>query len=631
MPPVGAPITPDMLGANLIFYEGITEAKGTVPDPFTCAIGNHYYLQDLKFYNRATVSPFREARDTQAQPGEASLNPAAAWKRTRDDWRHGAGQTWADRDQQTDPTRFLSSRGIDPWSLGEFKLLPDVNVMRASANAVQRVFGAETFVYVLDGNALVRTPDVTPASPTFTTITGTGTTISDVATDGYSVFIANNTGIFSVQTGGAAAALPGAAGTTPHARVWTANGWILGSLASDTSKLNEIRYSTGALTLVKDHESPGFQWASVCGCPNAIYAAGNMGNGGWQIYAITTDNVGALTVPVIAAVSDSSRETINIIECHAGVVVIGTNLGVRIATITNEGGLTVGPLIPTNRPCFDVYGDANMVWFTWQNYDGSYTGLGRLNLQEFTSALVPAYATDLMYVGQGAVTSVHKDNASGFVMFSVASVGIVRQSVNKAPTGTIDFGRFRWGIFEPKVFLGVEASHAPLQGTIAYHVDTDAGGAGYDLDPDTDQNHSGVGEIHGSDAIMESHDWFEFSVTLTRSGTDPTQGPIVYRISFRALPTPKVVEQIDVGLVLAQDVNVQAGEGQDVPYDTQAELDYLKNLVRQGLTTEYQELRLSSLVTVRSVGWAEQQVDSLTARRDGYQGILLVSMITAET
>lgn len=631
------PPIPDFLfGANLGPFLGLAEVTGAVPYPYNCAIGGRNYKMDLFYYKREIISPFREARDTQALPGEASLNPAAAWKRTRDDWRGGAGQLWADRDE-SNVLRFYSSIGVNPWELGELSLLPEAELGLSAADSTQQCMASGGDLIFMAGNStLKRVTDLSTNPVTSANITGFTGNLRDMTTDGFNNWVCTSIGIY-FGSANTVAAMAGGAATLVCDRVWYANGWLFAITSAATDVLVEVRHSSGVSTTVKDHPHPGFVWRSVAGAPNAIYAAGSpgaAGGGGWQIWSIGTDQVGALATPVLAAASDSAHETINTIHYHAGVLLIGTSRGFRVASIGESGDLTVGPLVEVGNVT-DFFGDGNFVWFTWSTYQDSadllWCGAGRMDLQRFTSPLVPAYATDMMLQNTGVSSSVYFDPDDGRVAFTVPTLGLYvpHHSGNLAAFAEIDFGRFRWGVYEPKIFFGIECNHEHLMGAIHFLALTDED-ALIEVGSHEDTGHTGVGEIIGGGTIVEPHDWYQFGMTLVRSVSDPTMGPVIHRQTFRALPVPKVVEEIDVGLVMFQDVNLEVGEGQDVFFDTFQEYEFLRGLVAQGKSVQYQENRTSMLVTVRSVGWADQRVDSLNSQREGYQGILMVQMITVE-
>jgi hypothetical protein len=143
-----------------------------------------------------------------------------------------------------------------------------------------------------------------------------------------------------------------------------------------------------------------------------------------------------------------------------------------------------------------------------------------------------------------------------------------------------------------------------------------------------DDDQIGLGIVFGVSAIHEAHDWYAPIITLLPSAAKET--PVIHRITLRALPVPKVVEQYIVPIIMAQNVNLEQGEGQEQAYNTREEYTYLLGLVQSGTPVIYQEGRDAHFVTVREVGWGEQSITGMDFQRTGLQGLLLVTLVTAE-
>lgn len=606
-------------------------------------IGTHRYFVDWKDYQRSTVSPFREARDSAALPGENSLNPLAAWKRSRDDWTLGAGQTWADRSldntsrgRDLEPRQFRVSKGIDPWTLGQFKLLPTTEVALEDDDVQQMVVIGE-WVYVLsfDGDIIYRSNDLDgdPGSVSTDTITGlTGDPLA-IATDGERLYISTTTGMFtSAISGTSASAMAGAAATySPTLLVWM-NGWLFAAL---NNVISEIR-AGGSVNMVYTHLNDGFTWACGTGTPTFVYFGGQATDVN-EIWRVGIKSDGTLG-PGIFAGSLPIGEFIRAMAYYGGFVLIGSTKGIHLAAQGGDGALNLAPVIATSEPVLCMTPESRFVWFGWSEYDSDSTGLGRMDLSAFsdTQALIPAFASDLMFDGSsGAVQAVvrYQDRT----LFAVTGEGIVHERYNDelvqhVDEGEIRLGRFRWGTFEPKVWLGLEVVTDPLSGDSNGVVQMDVSNEttvvtslGF-RGPDNDS--TGVGAIYGVGTINASYDWFEPIVTLTPAGDDFEFSPIVRRVTMRALPVPKTIEQYAVPIRMAEDVNDEESDGGDFPYNTSDEYRYLQGLVSKGIPVIFTIHEEQHLVTVREVTW--QSVHGLTTQRDGVQGIIMVTLITAE-
>lgn len=186
------------------FYTG-GGLSAEVPHLYPVALDGRPYLLDMKaadmahstrsFY-RQSIQLLRDQSDASNLPGEQSISPEELWRRGMDDWSHGAGQVHYDR-AQSDPARFRQSKGVYVWERWEVSLLPDTGQKRSSANTNLNLAVAGTRLYLVDGTALVYTPDLTA----FTTVTGTpGVAAVAIATDGYTVWTAHTaSGIYSTN------------------------------------------------------------------------------------------------------------------------------------------------------------------------------------------------------------------------------------------------------------------------------------------------------------------------------------------------------------------------------------------------------------------------------------------------
>lgn len=618
----------DLLDAA--WFEGAASEAQSVPWPYPVAIGGHRYAVDWKFYGRGLVDALRNASDTSALPGEASLNPGAAWKRNRDDWTLGAGQVWADRALEPynvrielEPRQFLTSKGVDPWTLGQLKLHPDTELLLPDATAGIQVFIVGTRFYRITGPNMQWTSDPSAAAVTWTNVTGISGTINDVTNDGQHVYIATTTGIYMHDAStNTAAALAAPAATQVLTLIRWVSGWLLGA---NGPTIYEIKPS-GVVNTVFTHPNTSFIWASIAASPGAIYLGGQALDGN-QIYSLNVTQAGALSVP-IHAMSLPFGEWLRHMRYYGTYMVLGTSKGIRVAAIGNNSVLVLSPVIPTGADVGCMWAEAQYIWFGWTNYDAGSTGLGRLDLSVSSdqNSFVPAYASDLMYTGQGPVTSMAR--FGGKTYFCVSGVGIARQerTGKYVPSGTFSQGRLRFGTYEPKAFLGVEIRTDPLNGAIAVNLNMDdasTASLGRLDQPGT----TGRDTIIGSSSIPATHDWYEPVLTITPTANF-LQSPVIRRLTFRAIPVPMPVEQIIVPIMMSDVVRLNTGEGQDFPMDTDAEYAYLKSLAANGSPVIYQEGRSEYLVIVRGVEWIDQQIKGMNAQRQGLQGILGVTLLT---
>lgn len=601
---------------NTPFFEAGTGSAAEVPAFFPAAIGGHSYLLDLDQYERQSLDVIRQQADQARQPSEQSFSPFSLWRRSIESWHHGAGQINFDLGDESDPARFRSSKGVDPWTAGVLTLLPATSEKLSTTAASLKIAVAGARIYVLDGNAVKFTTDITAATPTFTTVTGTpAATPTSITSDGYTVWIAYPTAIFSTNTDTAAATSFSA---NPADLVVFCNGRLLMARAN---VLNEVS-KTGVLTILFTHFTGTFVWDTITPAPNAIYATGHAGTRG-DVYRLAVNEASSSLSSVFAAAALPDGEYVTAMLAYVGVVVLGTNRGVRLASSDNAGNLQYGVLIPTGLPVQALEGDDRFVWFGWSNVDTVSTGLGRLDLSVFTDTLRPAFASDLMVTGQGAVTDCV--TFQGRRVFAVAGDGYFVQDTNRVPSGSVDSGLIRWGTTERKVVHSVDMRTLPLPagGTVKIEL---AGDAGTFDSVSTVSAAGNTGPTSPYSTRNTATEQAEVRLTLTRA-TVATVSPTVLRATVKSLVSPPRTEQIVAPIVMFEQVEAGGGDGQFVRFNTAREFAYLKGLEQSGLPVAYQEGLESWTVIVERVA---VRPTSWTRDRAWLNGLCIVTMRTVE-
>lgn len=523
-------------------FTGQTRSE-EVPHRWDVSLNGRGFMVDLaagdgsESFSRRSIPLLRNQANTGDQFGEGSLNPEELWRRSQDSWDHGAGQTYLDR-EESDRRRFRSSKGIDVWTRWAMSLLPDTASRRASTNTNLQLVPAGNNLYLTDGAALLRSTD----AATWTTVTGTPAAApSSIVSDGFNVFTAHGaSGVYSTTRGGTTA-------SAYNPLACTLLGYVKGRLmAANGSSIFNITSGAAPAALYTQPNSD-FAWVGFAEGQAAIYAAGFSGDKS-LVYrtAIKADGT-ALDVPVIAGELPDG-EIVRSIGGYLGFVVLGTDKGVRFCATDAAGNLTIGTLIRTNSPvrCFE--GQDRFVWFGWSNYDTVSTGLGRLDLSTFIASLTPAYASDLMATGQGAVTSVV--TFGDVRIFTVSGVGVFGQTADLVASGTLDSGLISYGLSDPKIAVYVDVRLSDTAGGNRVHFAVDGGGfmqIGERLDDDTPFQ---VGQLTGEQ--------FEIRNELLRS-TLTTTGPTVARVTLRAYPKPTRGEIFTVPLMLDEKVLDRAG------------------------------------------------------------------------
>ena len=172
------------------FFTG-KPSNNLVPDIFPIAIDGRPYLVDQKSnqFARGFEARVRDSVDQSTSPGEAAINPQGLWRRGETSWHLGAGQLYADTAEAQD-YRFYSSKGINPWTKGQLKLLNKVKESLNSANTNLHLHVADSKLYIADGSSVKYSSDPFAASPTWTTVSGLPAAVPrDMSTDGSNIYL----------------------------------------------------------------------------------------------------------------------------------------------------------------------------------------------------------------------------------------------------------------------------------------------------------------------------------------------------------------------------------------------------------------------------------------------------------
>ena len=520
----------------------MTQPAIDVRDRLPIELAGRRWAIELRKLRRRPVPTFRSGFDNGQEPGEQSLSNESVWRRTGRDWVLGAGQTHYDETDESSRRRFRWSKGIDCWDRRELKLLPDTTLLAASADTTQRLAATDDRLWWSTGNDLLYATDPTD---NWTTVTGlSGGPITSLAYTGDHLYVANGGTLSRVALNGNTATSFGS--TTPDLVAY-ASGRLL---AADGNQLFEID-SNGAAIPIWDYPSASFTWDWILGTLNGIYVGGSAAGRSEVFLVSVVDATGELAAPypVMPFVTD---ETIHTAAYYAGYIIFGTSRGIRMARIQANGFLAYGPLREL-APVKAVASRGEYVWFSWPDFDDGSTGLGRLSLARFTEEMVPAYASDLMYTGQGAVESIVSFDGSRY--FTVAGEGLVGQTNNLVAEGQWASGNITYGTPERKAFVSIEGRWAAIPT-----------GASLDIEfvADDGTKHGGIlnaGPFQGLGAIQQFQDsnlaareteGGEIWVTLRSDGADA--GPVLNRWTLRAIPMPFQAEEIFLPLQLFERV-----------------------------------------------------------------------------
>ena len=603
---------------TVVFTGSAGAVSSDVPGVYDVAIGGNGFMIDFESreeYRFQTVPLLRSQSDSATTSGANSINPEGLWRRACEEWHLGAGQNDYDR-PTSDSRRYRTSKGINPWERWQLSLLPDVDESLSSSATNLRTMSAGTRLYVADDQTVRFTTDPFAGSPTYTAVTGTAAAaVTAIASTGSEVLIAQgSSGIYISDVG-----------------ISTATSWITGAiedvayvkgrvLAANDQDVYEITaaYSAGAAAkpaALFTHGDSAFEWVGFAEGLNNIYAAGYSGDKS-EIYRIGIEPDGTnLAAPTIAGRLPDG-EIVASIYGYLGFILIGTTKGFRLAIADSNGNLTLGSLVETNTAVRCWEGQGQYVWFGWETFDSTSSGLGRLDLANLSDseALVPAYASDLMATSQASITSVA--TIDGKRVFAVSGDGIYAEDTDLVASGTIDSGLIGFGLTEAKTAVNVRAAHDFSNGgtsTISL-----AGVAGSFNALGSAQ--SGATSVHGANENVDSA--HELRITLERSSTDATKGPTFTSLILQAYPN---VAGSQVAIIpLAMQARVYARNQTQIAQDVVELRDSLEALWRNRTLTTFQEGSRSHVGIIEDLAFVAEDLTDLPADFGKTQGVMTV-------
>jgi len=511
-----------------------------------------YAISDARPYIRQTA-PFRkEQSDIGAEPGEQSLT--GWWLRSQSSFHTGTGIKFYDPSAgETVSHRFADSDNVDVWTKGQVTLLKETAALTGVTTGVYKL------ISVVDGST-DKIVAWTPANTTIKNYTASGTAVTyshvvtagldtatlAIATDGAHLFVADNDHIYSGEI-----AVP-ASGYSEYYNTGSEKivlGWVkqrlVAGIGASIYELTNAKGSSHALpTATYTHPNADWTWSSISEGGSAIYASGYLG-GNSAIYKFVLSTAGVmptLTSGIVAAQLPIG-EIVYKIESYLGYLMIGTNKGMRVASISDTtGDLSYGPLIfeDTNGVRDFAFRD-RFVWAA--GTIGGYAGLYRVDLGSEIETLRFAYAKDAYLDGAtGYATSVDFVGNSNQIAFTTSgSNGIAIQSATVlAATGSITTGKIRFSTLEPKNFKRLIARGSFQVGNFTLSsiaTNTDGSDTTYDH---IDYN-SGVPAVEVTTSSPETaQEFLAYKFTLARDATTTSSGPTFKGYQAKAtIATPR--------------------------------------------------------------------------------------------
>jgi hypothetical protein len=548
------------IGRAIAVDLGIVSSTSTwqnTNEAYDVAVGGlpfFYAISDARPYVRQTAPFNKEQFDNGAEPGEQSLT--GWWLRSQSSFHNGTGIKFYDPSAgETVLHRFTDSDNVDVWTKGQVTLLKETAAMTGVTTGVYKLISivdgsTDKILGWIPASTTIKNYTPTGTAVEYTHVTGIGTpldtAILSIATDGTNLFIADNDHIY---TG------PIATPTAGYSRYYNTGseqvvlGWVkqrlVACIGASVYELTNAKGTTHALpTATYTHPNADWIWSSISEGGSAIYAAGYAG-GTSAIYKFTLSTAGVmptLTSGIIAAQLPIG-EIVYKIESYLGYLMIGTNKGMRVASISDTtGDLSYGPLIfeDTNGVRDFAFRD-KYVWAA--GTVNSCAGLYRIDLSAEIEPLRFAYAKDAyLSTAAGYATSVDFVGNSNQIAFTTSgSHGIAIQSTTVLSTsGSITTGKIRFSTLELKNYKRLLARGSFTSGTLTLSsLATNAGGS------DTQYDHIGYGlEVDPVEVTTTqpevAQEFLAYKFTFDRDATDTTAGPTFKGYQAKAtIATPR--------------------------------------------------------------------------------------------
>ncbi len=625
--------------------------------PVTLTIGatEHSYNIEVEQYRRTTVPTLREQRDTSSEPGEQSVD-SQFWLRSQTDWSYGAGQTFFDI-ADANRGRFYSSSGVDVWTQGQISLLPmceSKNNAKSYTNVIAKVFRRKSdgtdIMYVANGNVLEYSSNFSAAdgSVTWTTVTALASpqTITDIASDGATIFIAYGANRTATSTTIGNNTQPSALSGGLNPDYLRIVGGRLFGIDGD----NIAEYDGNAAKVSSSLDSTllgGGLWVTVCAGPVGFYAASNTAGTGAISFISIGETDGLLNEPQQVAELPRGEE-INDMISYGGILALATSKGLRIAAIdAGSGSVTYGPVIDDAGEVFSLAADERFVWF-----GGTLGKTYRADLSRFTETLVPSWASDLLSVGDGNslgnVTHIARSNSKTYFVDANNGVQGPMSTGQLVATGTMTVGDVKWNSQFDKILRTIEIRSAPSSIVAAQQTFADADVEWADPDEfwvgqtatvggsvtatvTNDDNYSvTTGTLTNktptdvATLVPELSEAFKIQLNLTRDST-VTAGPKIESWKIQAFPAPTRVDEIIVPIILKTRVATSRGRGTAAAYDTKAEYDALRTAMTEKKVITYQEGSRSDTAVIDQMAMSAEK---LSDDGDWWEGVCTLRLLT---
>jgi len=384
------------------------------------------------------------------------------WIRSQSSFHYGDGLTFYDPATTTsnspDHYRYAESKGVDVWTPGQVTLLNDVNVSHITTGDTQTNGRANQYlrsirwnntsgVLLADEYDVDKIDNAGNETHFINYNAGTDAPVFAICDDGVNAYWITNTStkktVYKKPLTGTSASTADVTlmfdeiGTVANATMEYVKERIV--LCAD-NKVYEFAPNAVAMpTAVYTHPSTTHVYTAVAASGAAIYVSGYNGIQSTIIkFTLSTAGVMPTLTSAITAAEFPAGEMVHKIHYYLGYMMIGTNKGIRVAQVGDDGSLNYGPLIvETTQPVYDFASRDHYVWCA-TSVDGN-PGVIRIDLSAEIEPLRFAWANDLYYSGVTGryTTACAFANGTDQLIFCTNGDTVGGTIVNKAMTSGV--------------------------------------------------------------------------------------------------------------------------------------------------------------------------------------------------
>jgi hypothetical protein len=398
-------------------------------DSYDVALGGQpffYAISDARPYIRQTAPYNKDKFDNSPEPGEQSLT--GWWLRSQSSFHSGSGIKFYDPSAgETVSHRFTDSKNVNVWTKGQATLLKDVATGHVTTGPVEsngRSFqqlrsikwGSNDGVLLHDGYDVDKINSAGTETHFIDYNAGADDKVYAICDDGTTAYwVTNDTGPSGKLEVNKKVLT--ADSTTAATVMFTINGITVTNATMEyvkdrivmaaNNRIYEFSTSaTSAPTALYTHSDDDIIFTSITASGPAIYIAGYSGIQS-SIFKFTLNTAGVMPTltTAITAAEMPVGEKIHKIYYYLGYMMIGTNKGIRAATVSDvDGSIKYGPLIvETTQPCYDFAARDKFIWCATSV--GGEPGVIRIDLGNEIETLRFAYANDIYYTGVSGVNT----------------------------------------------------------------------------------------------------------------------------------------------------------------------------------------------------------------------------------